>query len=69
LDKIIRTVKEVPAEKHTELLKVVEEFKNKTAKPINAGKWERFFGIITDEQAETMLAIIERECEQIENGD
>lgn len=68
-EKIIEAIGEIPDEKLNELLTMVEEFKKKTAGEPGEGKWDRFFGIISDEHAEAMLAVIERECETIEDDD
>jgi len=68
-EKIIETISEIPEEKLSELLSVVEDFKKKNPSGSVEGKWDRFFGIISDEHAEAMLAVIERECEMVEDDD
>ena len=67
-DAIIKTIQEIPEDQYQKLLEVVKDFKDKPGR-IKKSKWSRFAGILTDEQAEAMLAVIERECEVIENGD
>ena len=68
-EKIIEAIGEIPDEKLNELLTVVEDFKKKNTPETGEGKWDRFFGIISDEHAEAMLAVIERECEVVEDDD
>jgi hypothetical protein len=65
-EKIIEAIGEIPEEKLNELLTVVEDFKKKSASTADGGKWDRFFGIISDEHAEAMLAVIEETCERID---
>ena len=68
-EKIIETIGEIPEEKLNELLTVIEDFKKKrTSTPAgkSGGKWARFAGILTDEQAKAMLAVIEETCERID---
>ena len=66
-EKIIETIVSIPEEKHHALLKLVEEFKEKNAASASGGKWDRFFGILNDEDADAMLKVIEEECERIEH--
>jgi len=68
-EKIIKTINEIPETRYRELFDLVEDFKKKTGSSGSVGKWDEFFGMISDEQAEAMLAAIEQECEVIENGD
>ena len=65
-EKIIEAIGEIPAEKLNELLSMVEDFKKKNSAGKSGGKWSRFAGILTDEQAEAMLAVIEETCERID---
>ena len=65
-EKIFETINEIPEEKHVELLSVVEKFKINNSPAKSKGKWSRFAGILTDEQADAMLAVIEETCERIE---
>ena len=65
-EKIIETIEEIPEEKLTELLVVVENFKKKNPAGTAPGKWDRFFGIISQEEADAMLAVIEETCERID---
>jgi hypothetical protein len=66
-EKIIETIGNIPEEKLTELLSVVEDFKKKNEPAVGKNKWDRFLGILSDEEAEAMLAVIEEECERIDN--
>ncbi|MFA6451408.1 MAG: hypothetical protein WCX65_18180 [bacterium] len=66
-EKIIEAIGEIPDEKLNEFLSIVEDFKKKSATVKSGGKWSRFAGILTDEQAEAMLAVIEETCERIDN--
>jgi hypothetical protein len=65
-EKIIETISEIPEEKLNELLVVVEDFKKRNSAGKSGGKWARFAGILTDEQAKAMLAVIEETCERID---
>jgi hypothetical protein len=68
-EKIIEAIGEIPDEKLNELLAMVEDFKKKSATAPGGkkgGKWDRFIGILSDEDAEAMLAVIEETCERIE---
>ena len=69
IDKIIKTIREIPEDDHKKILEIVKDFKKGFTKRKKEGKWDRFFGIISDEQAEAMLAVIEQECERVEDGD
>ena len=62
-EKIIETIGEIPEEKLSELLAMVEDFKKKGPAVAGAGKWDRFFGIISDEEAEALQAVIDETCE------
>jgi len=66
IDKIIKTIQEIPENKHPELFEIVKEFKKVSRKSKKTGKWSRFAGILTDEEANIMLAAIEEEFEKIE---
>jgi len=61
-EKIIETIGEIPEEKLSELLAVVEDFKKKSPAATSAGKWDRFFGIISAEEAEALQAVIDETC-------
>jgi hypothetical protein len=50
-EKIIETIGEIPDDKRNELLTVAEEFKKRKTPTAGGGKWDRFFGIISDEHA------------------
>lgn len=66
-EKIYKTIEEIPEGRLGELLAVVEDFK-KTNSPVPAGgKWERFLGILSVEEADAMIAAIEETCERIDN--
>ena len=65
-EKIIEAIGEIPDEKLNELLTVVEDFKKKSVSSPEGGKWDRFFGIISSEEADAMLAAIEETCERID---
>ena len=67
-EKIINTIEKIPDDRLPDLLELVEDFK-KRIKSKKGGKWRRFAGILTNEEAEAMKAVIERECEVIEDGD
>ena len=68
-EKIIETIGEIPEEKLNELLAVVEDFKKKRASTPDGGKWDRFFGILSNEQAETMRRVIQEEFERIDDDE
>lgn len=63
-DKIIEAIGEIPEEKPGGLLTMIENFKDKFTATSGAGKWDRFFGIISCEEADAMLAAIEETCER-----
>jgi hypothetical protein len=65
-EKIIETIGEIPEEKLQDLLTVVEDFEEKNPSRTGDGKWDRFFGIISREEADAMLAVIEETCERID---
>ena len=65
-EKIIKTIHEIPEHRLSELLSVVEEFKNKTG-PATKNKWSEFAGILTDEEARIMKTAIEEEFELVED--
>ncbi|MEW6200484.1 MAG: hypothetical protein AB1546_00790 [bacterium] len=65
-EKIIKTLDDLPEDKLSEILEFVEDFKKKNAAGKSGGKWDRFFGILSDEDAEAMLAVIEETCERID---
>ena len=66
-EKIIKTIEEIPESRHEELFELVENFKKKSDTPTGKGKWSRFAGILSKEQADAMLAVIEDTCERIDN--
>jgi hypothetical protein len=66
-EKIIKTISEIPEEKLTELLSMVEDFKKQSGAASGGNKWDRFLGILSDEEAEAILAVIEEECERIDH--
>jgi len=65
-EKILEAVRGIPEEKLADFLKMVEDFKKKNNTDKEEGKWDRFFGILTSEQAETMRRSVEDEFERIE---
>lgn len=66
-EKILETLCEIPEGKLEELLTMVEDFRNKNAPVKMPGKWARFAGILTGEQAEALLAVIQETCERVED--
>lgn len=68
-EKIIEAIGEIPEEKLNELLTMVEDFKKKSTPAAGGGKWDRFFGILSKDQAETMRRVIEEEFERIDNDE
>lgn len=68
-EKIIETIREIPDEKLTELLFMVEDFKKRRMPNPSGGKWDRFFGILSNEQSETMRRVIDEEFERIDNDE
>lgn len=68
-EKIIEAIGEIPDEKLNELLTVVEDFKKGKASAPSVGKWDRFFGILSNEQAETMRRVIDEEFERIDDDE
>ncbi len=66
-EKIIETIGEIPDEKLNELLEMVEDFKKRSAAGKNSGKWSHFAGMLSTEQADAMLSVIEETCERIDN--
>ncbi|MEW6200579.1 MAG: hypothetical protein AB1546_01275 [bacterium] len=67
-EKIIKTIDKIPEPELPELLELVEDFR-KRAKSKRGGKWARFAGILTDEEARIMKEAIEEEFEKIEDED
>ena len=65
-EKIFKTIAEIPEDRYPGLLEVVENFKNKSVNG-KGGKWARFAGILTEEEANAMLAVIEETCERIDD--
>ncbi len=68
-EKIIETIGEIPEEKLSELLAVVEDFKKKGTSAAGGNKWDRFFGILSNEQAEKMRRVIDEEFEKIDDDE
>ncbi|MEW6202625.1 MAG: hypothetical protein AB1546_11645 [bacterium] len=64
-EKIFKTIDEIPEERYPDLFEMVEDFKKKSAIK-KGGKWARFAGILTEEEANAMLAVIEETCERID---
>ncbi|MEW5945353.1 MAG: hypothetical protein AB1742_04065 [bacterium] len=64
-EKIFKTIDEIPEDRYPDLFEVVEDFKKRSAEK-KCGKWTRFAGILTDEEADAMLAVIEDTCERID---
>lgn len=68
-EKIIETIGEIPDEKLNELLSVVEDFKKRNSASPGGDKWDRFFGILSNEQAETMRRVIDEAFEKIDEDE
>lgn len=59
LSKIIRTARELPEEEHAALYELVLEFKRNIE--ARGERWADFTGLISDEEAESLLSEIEDE--------
>lgn len=65
-EKIIEAIGDIPDDKLSEVLKTVEDIKKNNNPAKGAGKWGRFFGILSNDEADAMLAVIEETCERID---
>jgi hypothetical protein len=65
-EKIIEAIGDIPDDKLSEVLSMIESLKKKNKAGKGTGKWDRFFGIISNEEADAMLAVIEETCERID---
>lgn len=66
-EKIIKTINEIPETKYPELYDLVENFKNSSSGKKLKNRWSRFAGILSEEEGNAMLAVIEETCESVEN--
>ena len=66
-EKIIKAIGDIPEDRLSEILALVENLKKKTKADKAVGKWDRFFGILSREEADAMLAVIEETCERIDD--
>ncbi len=65
-EKLIEAIDTLSEKKLSELLKVANGLKKKTASD-KKNKWAEFAGTLTDEEAQIMKAAIDEEFEQIED--
>lgn len=69
MDRIIKTLNEIPEIHHKMLYDLIKDFKKKAGKTKGNGKWSRYAGIITDDEAKTMMAAIDNAFEKVEEDD
>ena len=64
---ILEDLQQVPPAQLPAAAEFVRGHRLGTAEPVDRARhFERYFGVITDDEADRMLAIIEAECERID---